>query len=128
MEAEATELCSYCAGLIPPKEESSPSRAHHSNIGLLEQSSQSCLLCRVILGDWSLEKTQQDFPDIDKEAYESIVWKVELKENQRADSGLSWAILHTIVHIRGFSYNYYFSITTCDTKCMLTRPLLPNSC
>jgi hypothetical protein len=128
MEAEATELCSFCAALIPPKEESSPSRAHYPNIGLLEQSSQSCLICRVLLGDWSLKKTQQDFPDIDKEAYESIVWEVKLKEIQRAGSGLSWAILNTNVHIRGFFYHYSFSITTCDTKCMLAPLLLPNIC
>jgi Heterokaryon incompatibility protein (HET) len=126
MEPETTELCSFCIGLILLTEKSSPSRAHHPNMGLLERSSQRCLICRVLLGEWSLKKAQQDLPDVDKEAYESTTWDVELKEIQTADSGLSWAILNTQVHTRQFDYHYSFSITSCDTKCMAAPLLLPN--
>lgn len=123
MEPVAKELCTFCARLIPPTKESSPSRAHHPNIGRLERSSQSCLICRVLLGDWSLEKIKQKFPDIDKEGYESLVLEVKLKEMQRGGTGLSWGILETGIHARGYIYRSSFSITTCDTKCMLTPVL-----
>jgi hypothetical protein len=126
MEPEAAEVCTFCAGLIPPKEEPSPSRAHHPSMGLIEQSSQTCSICKVLLADWSLEKTQRRFPDMDKETYESIVLKVKLKEIQRVGSALSWAILETNFGTRGFTFIDFFSITTCNTKCGLTIYLLLN--
>jgi hypothetical protein len=117
MEPEAAELCTFCVGLIPPKEEPSPSRAHYPSMGLIEQSSQSCSICKGLLADWSLENIQRRFPDMDKETYESIVLKVKLKEFQRVGSALSWAILETNFHARGFTFIDFFSITTCNTKC-----------
>jgi hypothetical protein len=82
----------FCAGLIPPKEESSPSRAHYPSIRLIKQSSQGCSICKILLADWSLENIQRRLPDMDKETYESIVPKVKLKEFQRVRSALSWTI------------------------------------
>jgi len=126
MEAEAAELCSFCAGLIPPKEELSPSRAHYPNLGLLEQSSQSCLICRALLGDWTFDRMRQKFPDINQEVYESMNWKITLKENLRTNSGLSWALLESYVYFREYICKGPVSITTCDTKCMLAPLWLTN--
>lgn len=128
MEPEATDLCVFCAMLIPPKKESSQSRAHHPNLGCLDRSSQSCLICRVLLADWSLGKIQRKLPDIDKEAYESLVLRVRFTEIWTVDSGLSWAILETNIYARGYIYGSSFSVTSCNTKCMLTSVLSLNSC
>jgi hypothetical protein len=117
-ELQASELCTFCIDLIPSKEGSSPSRAHHPNLGLLERSSQDCLICRVLLADWSLEKIRRRFPRIEEKAYESMVLEVKVEEIQKLGSGISWAILKILVYIRGFIYNSYFSITTCNVKCM----------
>jgi hypothetical protein len=128
MEPEAAELCTFCAGLIPPKEEPSPSRDHHPSMGLIEQSSQNCSICKVLLADWSLEKTQRRFPDMDKETYESIVLKVKLKEIRRVGSALSWAILETNFDTRGFTFIDLFSMSTLNTKCGFAIYLLVDLC
>ena len=117
MEPETAELCTFCAGLIPLKEESTPTRAHYANIGLLEQSSKSCMVCTVLLGDWCLEKLQRQFHDIERGEYESIGMDVELKEIQSWDSGISWAIIEAHFKTRGFLFYESFSVTTCNPKC-----------
>lgn len=117
MEPEAAELCNFCVMLILPNEESSPNRAHHPNMGLIQQSSQTCSVCKVLVADWSLEETQRKFPDMDQQTYESIDLEVKLKEVQRVDSTLSWAILETNFNTRGFVFVDFFSITTCNAKC-----------
>ncbi|PQE10982.1 heterokaryon incompatibility protein [Rutstroemia sp. NJR-2017a BVV2] len=116
MEPQASELCNFCIGLIPPKEGSSLNRDHHPNMGLLERCSQDCLICRVLLGDWSLEKIRRRFPDIGNKAYESMALEVKVKEVRRVGSGISWAILEVDFYIRGFIYCSSFSITTCNAK------------
>jgi hypothetical protein len=126
MEAKATELCNFCVGLIP-FQESSLNRAHHPNLGLLEQSSQTCLLCRVFLGSWSLQYAQEKFPDIDDEAYKSIAFSIKMKGVQQEAPELSWALVETNILVQGYCYVYDHSITSCGAKCMLSSFQFPRS-
>jgi hypothetical protein len=120
MEPQTAELCAFCSGLIPPKDEPLPSRAHYENIGRLEQSSRNCSICKTLLGNWSLENTRKRFPDIDKGTYKSIPLKVKLKEFQNSSYGLSWAILEAHFCIRECNFLDSFSITACKSNCRLS--------
>ncbi|TVY36082.1 hypothetical protein LSUB1_G008233 [Lachnellula subtilissima] len=113
MDPAVAELCSFCNGLLPLKEESSQGRAHHPTLGLLENSSLKCSVCKVMLGDWSLEKSRKRWPAIDKLEYDSIAIKVKLREIQ-ASRGLSWAMLEVHLDARGFNFLDPFSISTCN--------------
>ena len=117
MEPEVAEICAFCVGLIPPKEEHSRPRPHHLNVGCLEQSSQSCAICNILLRDWSLQEAQKHFPDMDKETYESIPLTVRLKEMQvtRPGSGVSWVMLEVLFFARGYSFTDFISITSCSS-------------
>jgi hypothetical protein len=58
------ELCSHCSSMIPPIQEASAIRGHHPNLATLVQSSQSCVLCKMMQEIWVLKEVQRRFPEV----------------------------------------------------------------
>jgi hypothetical protein len=119
MEATVAKLCAHCTALIPPKKEPTSERTHYSNLELLEQSSQNCSLCKLILGDWSLEKAQKIDSTTDSRGYESTALQIKMKEVQSTDLGFHWALLEAEFEINSSKLAFIdrHTITTSNKEC-----------
>ncbi|TVY21320.1 hypothetical protein LARI1_G003076, partial [Lachnellula arida] len=113
MEPVAAEICAFCQGLIPLREEPSIKRAHYSTLALLEQSSQSCSMCRILVNADGVKGWRKSEPT--KAEHEAISFQVEVEEIH-ADSGLCWAILGTRCSYVDSDLVATFSISTCGMK------------
>jgi hypothetical protein len=118
MEPQPANLCKYCTDLFPLQEQPSASRAHYSNVALLEKSSETCQICRVILPD--LQERERRFRDTDRKTIESMSFKVTLSEIQKVGSALSWARLSIRFKWEESWSDKLLSVTACTSECELT--------
>jgi len=98
MEPVVAKICAFCQDLVLLKEEPSKSRAHYPTLALLEQSSQSCCMCRMLVNADIFEDARKHSPIYDLE-HEAISFQVEVEEIH-ANSELCWAILETRLRVR----------------------------
>jgi hypothetical protein len=83
----------YCSRWIAPKQAPSSRRYHHSTVYHLRQSSNGCMLCKTLIGNWTLERLKNCVPGLDKLTYNSMPTIVDLIDIQSQISGIPWALL-----------------------------------
>src|ERR1700691_2590718 len=105
MSLERGQACAYCAAIIQGKVQG-PDHRPQASIETLRKSSESCMICRVLLAS-NIRSSQRVSGKLSgqNEEVETLPIHIEVDRVQNSHSGLMWATITTaLIHkTSGFS-------------------------
>jgi len=116
MSLERGQACAYCAAIIRGNVPGSDLRPQ-ATIETLRKSSESCMICRVLLASnirssqWISEELSGKYENV-----ETLPISIKVDQVQTLHSGLMWATLTTSLNHKtsGFSYPNVFILQVCS--------------
>jgi hypothetical protein len=125
MASSSVRLCSYCSMLVPLDKLDLSDPPHHTTIGALRWSSNTCGVCRYILHNLNIPaKVGTATPalaELENGAFDSATVDFSVTRRHALEDGLTSAEFTFITKIGPQSFSDCIVISTCEVSCKKRR-------